>query len=82
MADRMQDIKSTLAKDLERLQTLRDEVRVRLHLASMDAKTEWRKIEDEHLLGVEKAASDVTEASRDLVGKAISKVEAFRRALD
>lgn len=81
MADRTHEIKNVLAKDLERLQTLRDEVRVRLHLASMDAKSEWTKIENEHLLGVEKVASEATEASRELLDKAIQKVEAFRRTL-
>ena len=80
MSDRTNDVKDVLAKGVERLQSLRDEVRVRLHLASMEAKEEWNKLED-HLLGVEKAASQATEASRELLGKAVDKIEAFRKKL-
>ncbi len=39
------ELKSDLNKSLESLQTLRDEIRVRLHLAGMDAKDAWDKLE-------------------------------------
>lgn len=80
MSEKMHDLKAELAKNLERLQTLRDEVRVRLHLATMEAKDEWSKLED-HLVGAEKAAGTVTESSRELVAKALHKLEAFRDLL-
>jgi hypothetical protein len=45
------DLKEELKKGLQGLQTLRDEVRVRLHLGSLDAKEEWNRLEP-HLLEV------------------------------
>src|SRR6185436_13789608 len=57
------ELKSELRKSLERLQTLRDEVRVRLHLGSLELKDQWRKLEP-HLGDVEKKAEELTEASR------------------
>ncbi len=69
-----------LRKSLERLQTLRDEVRVRLHLGSLDIKDQWRKLEP--LLGeVEKRAQELTEASHDALQDAVKRVEALRSSL-
>ena len=59
---------------------MRDEVRVRLHLATMEAKDEWNKLEP-HLAGAEKAAGVVTESSRELVAKALQKLATFRLLL-
>jgi hypothetical protein len=80
MSDKTTELKDELKKNLERLQTLRDEVRVHLHLATMEAKDEWNKLEP-HLAGAEKAAETVSEASRQVVAKALQKLEAFRHAL-
>ena len=76
----MTNVKDELKKNLERLQTIRDEVRLHLHLATMEAKDEWNKLEP-HLAGAEKVAESVTDASRDIVAAALQKAEAFRRSL-
>jgi hypothetical protein len=39
------DIKSELEKSVKTLRELRDEVRVKLHLAGMDVKDEWNRLE-------------------------------------
>ena len=74
------ELKDELNKGLERLQALRDEVRVRLHLAGMDAKAEWNKLEP-HLLDVEKAAQEATEASRQALSDAVDRLKKFRASL-
>jgi hypothetical protein len=80
MSDTANDLKIELKKGLSQLQTLRDEVRVRLHLANMDLKDQWNKLEP-HLADVEKKAADATEASRNLISEAVKKLEKFRSSL-
>ena len=80
MSDTASELKNELKKGLSHLQTLRDEVRVRLHLASMDLKDQWNKLEP-HLADVEKKAVDASEASRTLIHDAVKKLEKFRDSL-
>lgn len=80
MADMANDLKNELKKSLATLQTLRDEVRVKLHLANMDLKDQWNKLEP-HLADVEKKAEEVTEASRGILNEAVKKLEKFRASL-
>ncbi len=51
-------------------------MRVKLHLASLEAKAEWSKFEP-HLADIERAAGEATEASRHAVEEAIKKVKKF-----
>jgi hypothetical protein len=74
------DLKDELKKGLDHLQTLRDEVRVRLHLAGLDAKQEWDKLEP-HLLDVERAAHEASEASRHAVTDAVERLKKLRSSL-
>jgi hypothetical protein len=80
MGDTTNDLKNEVKKNLAQLQTLRDEVRVRLHLANMELKDQWNKLEP-HLLDVEKKAIDATEASRTMISDAVKKLEKFRASL-
>ena len=80
MSDTASELKNELKKGLSHLQTLRDEVLVRLHLASMDLKDQWNKLEP-HLADVEKKAVDASEASRTLIHDAVKKLEKFRDSL-
>jgi hypothetical protein len=57
------DLKAEMKKGVDLLRTLRDEVKVKLHLAGMDAKDQWAKLEPE-LFKVERAAEQATESSR------------------
>ena len=74
------ELKSDLNKSLESLQTLRDEIRVKLHLAGMDAKDAWDKLEPK-LLDAEKLAEDVSESSRHALRELLEKVKSFRSSL-
>lgn len=74
-------IKQEVDKNLEKLAGLRDEVRVRLHLASLDAKQEWDDKLAPHVLEVEQAARNVTETSKKAVSDLIDRVELFLEGL-
>jgi hypothetical protein len=74
------ELKDEVKKGLEHLRTLRDEVRVRLHLAGMEAKQEWNKLEP-HLLDVEQAAREASEASRRAVAEAVESLKKLRQSL-
>jgi CBS domain-containing protein len=74
------DLKSELRQGLARLQTLRDEVRVRLHLGSLELKDQWRRLEP-HLGDVEKRAEELTEASRAAIQDAVKRLENLRSSL-
>jgi CBS domain-containing protein len=74
------DLKRELKNSLALLQSLRDEVRVRLHLGSLDLRDQWKKFEP-YLGEVEKKAEELTEASRAAVTDAVQRVESFRSSL-
>ncbi|MGK3959729.1 hypothetical protein [Sorangium sp. So ce1151] len=80
MSNITSELKSDLTKSLESLQTLRDEIRVRLHLAGMEAKDAWGKLEPT-LLDAEKLAEDVSETSRNALRDILEKVKAFHSSL-
>ena len=72
---------TAMKKNLEQLQTLRDEIRLKIHLAKMDVKDTWNQIEAQ-LSDVEKAAEDTTnEAARTAVDGAIKRLQALRAAI-
>jgi len=77
MSDATTDLKKDLQTSLTHLQTLRDEVRVKLHLAGKDLKDQWNKLEP-HIDQVQDAAKNLSEASREAVADAVKKLEKFR----
>jgi hypothetical protein len=74
------ELKKELKRRLERLQTLRDEVRIRLHLGSLDLKDQWKRLEPQ-LGELEKKAEELTEASFAAVADAVKRVESIRSSL-
>jgi hypothetical protein len=80
MSQTTTDLKNELTKGLTYLQTLRDEVRVRLHLAGMEAKAEWNTLEP-HLFEVEQAAKQATESSHHALIAAVARLKKLRESL-
>ena len=80
MSETMTGLKKDVETSRRRLQQLRDEVRVKLHLAGKDLKDQWNKLEP-RLDEVEKAAKDLTEASRVSLVEAAKSVEKFLNSL-
>jgi hypothetical protein len=76
----MTDLQAEIKKSLDHLHLLRDEVRLQLHLAGLEAKDRWNKLEPK-IEAVEQAAAEATEASRDAVKEAITSLKEFRSSL-
>ncbi|MBL8740254.1 MAG: hypothetical protein JNK04_04140 [Myxococcales bacterium] len=74
-------LKKEVEAGMTRLQGLRDEVRVRLHLAGMELKDEWAKLEP-YLLDLEKKAIDATASTRDAITHGLERLETLRKKLD
>jgi len=74
------DLKEELQKSLRLLQTLRDEVRVKLHLGSLEVIEEWKRLEP-HLRELEATASELSEQSHAAVTKAVERLSKVRAAL-
>jgi hypothetical protein len=73
-------LKEDLREGLSALETLRDEIRVRLHLAGLEAKDKWSELETQ-LLGVEDAAKSASATSRERLHEALDKLREFRAGL-
>jgi hypothetical protein len=69
-------LKGDIKKGLEALRTLRDEVKVQIHLAGMEAKEHWGKLEP-RLEAVERAAQEATESSREALNETLKLVREF-----
>ncbi len=80
MSQTTTELKNEVQKTLGLMRTLRDEVRVKLHLAGMDAKEEWRKLEP-HLTEVERTADEFSEATRAAVSEAVKKLSKLSASL-
>jgi methyl coenzyme M reductase subunit C-like uncharacterized protein (methanogenesis marker protein 7) len=76
------ELKKEIQKNLERMREMRDEMRVQVHLAGMDSKKVWDKLEPQ-LEAIEHAAKDFSDATHIAVTnaiKALSDLKASVRA--
>lgn len=80
MSDMTDQLKRDIQGGLDDLTTLRDEVRLKVHLAGMEIKDEWRKLEPQ-IVEVEQAAAKVTEATREALHEAVAKLKKLRDKL-
>jgi hypothetical protein len=69
------ELKAESAKVLSELQTLRDEIKLKLHLASADGRDALDKLEPK-ILEFEKRASDAAESTADEVRSAGAELKA------
>ncbi len=70
-------IREEVDKNLARLQTLRDEVKLHLHLASLDARKEWDETLAPKLLELEGTAKNISEPTRSKARELVTKLEDF-----
>jgi hypothetical protein len=80
MSQTTTELKKDIQKSLGDMRALRDEIRLTLHLAGMDAKEEWRKLEP-ILANVERAAGELTEATRTAAEEAVKRLSKLRSKL-
>lgn len=71
------DVKEDVTQALSKIATLRDEVRLHLHLASLDAKKEWDEVLEPRVLELQEGAKD---KATDVAGKLEAFVARLRDA--
>jgi len=67
------DIKSEIEKTRDALQQQRDEIRVQIHLAKLEAKEEWESTENQfHSLEckIKDISADASDASKNVIASA------------
>lgn len=74
------DLKHEIQKNLKQLRAMAEDVRVRLHLAGMDAKEEWDKLEP-RLAEVERTAGEFTEATRNAASELVKRLTKLKSKL-
>jgi hypothetical protein len=74
-----ESMKESLQGALAELETLRDEIRVNLHLAGMDLRDEWKSLEKR--LPDRKAAERFKDATKEAVESLTREVREFKRRL-
>lgn len=75
----MSELTKELKQDLDKLVTLRDEIRVRLHLCNQEAKERWATLETE-LDRVHDNATRVTKHSLAELGRALKEFKNHSQA--
>ncbi len=86
-----QDFKDTVQKDLALLEKARDELKLQIHLAKADAKSEWAKLEStwqkvneqgqQTRNGTEQPLKDITSAAKVLIDELRSGYARVREQL-
>lgn len=71
------DVKNELNKSLEKLATLRDEAKLHIHLAALDAKQEWDEKLDPKITELQGSAQQLGDASKEKVQELVKSVEDF-----
>jgi hypothetical protein len=80
MSTTKEDLKAELDKTVAALQTLRDEARVKVRLAGMDAKDRWNKLEPE-IEKAERAAKEAGDAAHQAATKGLHSLKDFLKSL-
>jgi hypothetical protein len=75
-----QDTKKVITSQLDELKTLRDEIRLELHLAGMDLRDEWERLE-RGLPDRSKVAEELREAATEGVDRLVAELRRFQTRL-
>jgi hypothetical protein len=73
-------IKDRLHERLGELRTLRDEIRLDVHLASMELRDEWRELERK-LPEPEVAAEQIQKGAKEAIDALAAQLQGFRARL-
>lgn len=71
------DVKNELNKGIEKLATLRDEAKLHIHLAALDAKQEWDEKLDPKITELQGSAEKLGESGKEKVQELVKAVEEF-----
>jgi hypothetical protein len=78
MAETSNDLKAELDKTKQSLKLVRDEILLRLHLASMDARDAWKQLNHE----VQQATHEVTATSLQALRDLNQKLRDFAASIE
>lgn len=70
-----------IEKTMEDLRQTRDEIRLQLHLASMDARTRWNEEFEPAFVEAERVAAEVSDTAFEALQKIAKRVRAFRESM-
>lgn len=71
------DIKNDITRGIGKLATLRDEARLHLHLATLEAKQEWDEKLEPKIDELQRSAHQLADGSGAAVQELVAKVEVF-----
>lgn len=71
----------TIKEAIDNLEFAADEVRLKLHLASMDARALWERTLEPRLLDARDSAREATEASKKSIEDTLEAVKKFAQEL-
>lgn len=71
-------VQAQIQTSLDTLAALRDEVRLQLHLAGMDAKQSWNDVLEPQIEEANKMAEDATAISQKAIEDIVHRIKAFR----
>lgn len=74
-------LKGEARKALDTLQSLRDEIRLQIHLAGMDAKDRWRELEPRIETALGRAAEGGSELGKTLLQDLTEELQKLRASL-
>jgi hypothetical protein len=77
MSEVSDELKKELRKTADTLKTLRDEIKVKLHLAGQEAKDRWQKIEPE----IDKMGQEIHKTSKATIDELVTRVKEFKKDL-
>jgi len=80
MGKAQDELKHQVQRGLDELRRLRDEIRLEIHLGSMEAKEKWEELEP-RIRDVETIAKDISIASRRAVQEVVDSLRRFRESL-
>jgi hypothetical protein len=80
MESKATDIKGRIQEGLSQLATLRDDIKVRIHLAELEVKDEWKKLEPK-LFEVEQAAKGFSESSQRALEEVVGRLKHLKDSL-
>jgi hypothetical protein len=81
MGTAMTSLEASIDKAINELETVTDEIRVKLHLAGMDANVVWKEKMEPRLFDARAHASEARVASRHAIEDAVKAFKAFAASL-
>ena len=72
-----EELRAELRRGVDTLQMLRDEIRVHVHLATMDVRTKWNELEP-RVHEIEALAQNKGEEAREALKDAVTRLRELR----